>query len=224
MREALSAALAAAVAGWAVGAMAAEPARKPAAEPPQVQVNLKIAEFDEKDRPEIDRAIRTSRGLAGGIDEKTVRSLEERKLLRAVTSPTIRTPSGSTASVSYEHGEGRGRNGKIQPVTHEIAVTPQVVSGNEPTIVANIRCRETIGKGDEQSMKEIDTGAKFKPGETFAIHFNHRPLAASENVPGAGVGNLLFVTATIQKPKPAGDTYPDPRIGNQALQAKQQNR
>ena len=223
MRIAIRAALAAAVAGWTISAKAADPATTPAAESPQVQVNIRIAEFNEKDRAEIDRMLGTSKGFAG-LHENALRSLEEKKLLRVVTSPTIRTPSGSTASISYEHGEGRDRNGKIQPVTHDITVTPRVEPGSEPTILAEIRCRETVGTGVEQNRIEIDTGAKLKPDETFAIHFYLRTSAAPANSPAAGVSKLLLVTATIVEPKPKGKVNPNPQVGYQALPAKQQNR
>lgn len=220
MRIALRAALAPAIASWTIGALAAEPATKPAAESPQIQVNVKIAEFDEKDRAEIDRVLRTSKGFAA-LDEKSLRSLEENKLLRVVTSPTIRTPSGSTASISYEHGEGRDRNGKTQPVTHDITVTPHVEPGVEPTILAEIRCRETVGTGLEQHAIEIDTGAKLKPDEAFAIHFCLRPSATPANAPAASVGKLLFVTATIVESKPKGKVSPNPQVGYQASPPKQ---
>lgn len=223
MRIALSTALAAAIAGWTSGAVAAAPATKSAAESPQVQVNVKIAEFDEKDRAEIDRTLGTSKGFVA-LDEKALRSLEEKKLLRVVTSPTIRTPSGNTASISYEHGEGRDRNGNIQPVTHDITLTPRVEPGIEPTILAEIRCRETVGTGVGEHRIEIDTGAKLKSNETFASHFYLRPSAAPENAPAAGVGKLLLVTPTIVEPKPKGKIYPNPQAGYQASPAKQQKR
>jgi hypothetical protein len=223
MRTALHTTLAAAIASWTIGAMAAEPVVKPAAEAPQVRVNVRIAEFDEKDRAEIDRVLGTSKGFAG-LDEKALRSFEEKKLLRVVTSPAFRTPSGSTASISYEHGEGRDRNGKIQPVMHDITVMPHVEPGIEPTILAEIRCRETVGTGAGQNSTGIDTGAKLKPGETFAIHFYRRPSAAPANAPAAGVGKLLFVTATIVGPKPKDKVYPNPQVGYQASPAKQKKR
>ena len=59
------------------GVLAAEPTAKPAAEPPQVELNLKVAEFDEKDRAEIDRTLGISKKFAG-FDVKAVRSLEEK--------------------------------------------------------------------------------------------------------------------------------------------------
>lgn len=223
MRIALHTTLAAAIVNSMIGALAAESVVKPAAESPQVQVNVRIAEFDEKDRAEIDRMLGTSKGMAG-LDEKAVRSLEEKKLLRVVTSPAIRTASGSTASVSYEHGEGRDRSGKIQPVMHDITVTPRVEPGVDPIILAEIRCRETVGTGVGAHRIEIDTGTKLKPDETFAIHFYLRPPVAPANAPAAGVGKLLLVTATIVESKPKGKVYADPQVGNQALRGKQQKR
>ncbi|HUY90854.1 MAG TPA: hypothetical protein VMV10_19115 [Pirellulales bacterium] len=186
-------------------------------------MNVKIAEFDEHDRAEIDRALGISKSYGIAADDKVVHSLEERKLLQVTTSPTIRTPNGSKASVSYEAGQGLDRRDDAKPITHEIEIAPTIVSGNEPKIVTEIRYRETTGKGDSQRTREIQTGAKLKPGDTLAFHFSPQPSAHGKNAQAAsGVGKLLFVKATIVKPKPAaGEAKPNPRVSYRKSPAQQ---
>lgn len=230
MRMAFRVALAA-VASWTFNAAAAEDAPKPAAEPPQVQVELVLAEFDEADRVEIDQALgrpaKQHEGLPAIVDPKAVRSLEERKLLRTVAAPKIRMASGNTASVSFEHGEGLDGQNKVKPVTVEIEVEAiaKFEPGKEPTIAGSVRYTETTGKDDWRRLKQIDAGMEAKAGETCALHFTPRIQApAKAGQPAKTLVKMLLVKTTIVEPKPKGEVYADPQVGNRASRAKQQKR
>lgn len=231
MRIALRTTLAAAIASWTIGAIAADPAAKPAAEPPQVQVEVVLAEFDEVDRAEIDRAIGRQPGIHDGqvqaVDCKQIRSLEERKLLRVIATPKIRMASGSTASVSFEHGEGLDRQNKVKPVHIEIEVEaiPNFKAEEQPTIAGVVRYSETTGNDNWRRLKGIDTGVESKAGETCALHFKPRSQApAKAGQPAKSLIKMLFVTTTIVEPKDKGKVYPNPQVGLQALSPAQQKR
>jgi hypothetical protein len=142
---------------------------------------------------------------------------------RRTASPSCAKP----ASVSFEHGEGLDGQGELKPVTVEIEVEaiPKIELGKEPTIVCGVRYRETTGKDGWRRVKEIDTGMESKAGETCALHFTPRSQApAKPGQPAQSLVKMLIVTTTIVEPKPAGESYPDPRTGEQALRAKRKNR
>lgn len=204
MRKVLSAALLASLVTWNIKATATESAASAADDSRKIRVNVTIAEFDDQDRAELDREIGTSK-VGGPVDDKIVQSLRERKLLRVLTSPTIRMPIASTATVSYEAGKGFDRAGNETPMTHEIEIASKVEPGNKQTIVTTIRYRETVGKSDRQRMSEIDTGVKSNDGETWVFHFSAyaRPDdgSAKNSDAHAGGGRLLFVKATIVEAK-----------------------
>lgn len=225
MRTALHTTLAAAIASWTIGAMAAEPIVKPAAEPPQVQVEIVLAEFYESDRAEIDRALGRQPGIHDGqvqaVDGKQIRSLEDRKLLREIAAPKIRMASGSTASVSFEHGEGLDGQNKVKPVNIEIEVEaiPNFKPGKQPTIAGVVRYNETTGNDDWRRLKGIDTGVETNAGETCALLFTPRSQA-----PAKCLIKMLFVTTTIVEPKGKGTIYSNPQVGLQALSPAQGKR
>ncbi|HEV7224029.1 MAG TPA: hypothetical protein VGN42_15070 [Pirellulales bacterium] len=137
------------------------------------------------------------------MDDKILESLTERKLLRTVSSPTIATPSGNTASVSYESGQGLDRQGNAMPTMREIEITPTINPAEEKMIVVELRYRETTGAGPQRRMKEIDTGARLKPGETRLACRMPLGMAAKIARSEGDASKLILLKASIDPAKPA---------------------
>ncbi|HXT59924.1 MAG TPA: hypothetical protein VN699_14900 [Pirellulales bacterium] len=187
---------------------------------PFVRVSVTIVEFDEQDRAEIEKALGISAKLLqiGALDDKILKSLTERKLLRTASAPTIATSSGNTANVSYESGQGLDRQGNTKPITREIEITPIIDPRKQETILIDIRYRETTGAGPQRRVKEIDTGARLKPGETLLAC--RMPLGMKANTSDSvrDPGQLVLVKASIDPAKPTPKaTFPSPTPTRAAL-------
>lgn len=217
MPSAFRAVLIAIVAAQNAGALADEIAAKLPADAPLVQVHVTLAEFDEKDRAEIDRACKDG----SHQDEEMIRALEKRKLLRVVASPTIEMPSGVTATISHKCGRGLDLRGRIEPTTLDIEISTRVELRPEQWVVISNRCRETTGKGKSQRKREfvIGAGGSLQPGKSSECLFwdlGDDP----ESVPEIGGGKLLLVETALVEPKSARDFPPAPRFQSQAAKTK----
>ncbi|HVW38463.1 MAG TPA: hypothetical protein VHB99_14205, partial [Pirellulales bacterium] len=149
---------------------------------------------------------------------------EKRKLLRVVISPKIKMPSGSTASIEHVCGTGLDRQGEIKPATIEIEVSTRVETAIEQLTVTSICCLETIGKGESRRSCESFIGGKLRPGESRGL-LQYVPLEVFKDIQtSSSVRKLLFVKATIVKPKSIEDLPPAPRFEGQVSNAEKEDR
>ena len=117
--------------------------------------------------------------------------LQNRKLLRVVSTPTLGATAGGSAYLSYE--TDIGVNGELPgiAVRHEFTITPQTDDPEDKSTRVQLSFNETVGEGAKRRRRTFDCPISLTTGHTFvarSLNQSNRPIT------------VLFATADVVRP------------------------
>lgn len=159
---------------------------QPHAAETQVSIDVMIADVADDDWATVSQTLclDSPKARSKPVSE-LIESLQEKKLIKTLSSPTVTTVSGRDLFLAYDVDGGKDENGAKLPGRHEIVMIPEIKAGS---VVLEVRFKEKRG----ERMRGIDTVLELKPGEMGVVA--PRTLATHK---------LICLTPDIAKKKQA---------------------
>ncbi|HJT30742.1 MAG TPA: hypothetical protein VJ783_01660 [Pirellulales bacterium] len=136
---------------------------QPQAADAQVSIDVLVAEVADDDWTKVSQTLclDSPKTRSKPVSE-LIESLQEKKLIKNLSSPAVKTVNGRDIFLAYDVDGGKDESGANAPGRHELVMIPEIKAGS---VLLEVRFKEKLG----ERMRGVNTVLELKPGEMGII-------------------------------------------------------